>query len=646
MAEDSISRKEAQKFIDSKTDEIFERGMNAAYRDPDLAKDAGYVRREEVERAEARAKALYEFLDGLPAGCAPEESRRLDAGEEIKYTDRLHGLIGKAVFEDGSTEVIVHEIIKRGGGSLRPGDLVTERGKVLRSVLVRLYARADEELELYEEDESLPKPRARSYTPEQKLERARRMCAGWARIAGSADDPKGYASLTLDALMGRIGDYKDAVRRRGGVKNVYLNFEETLDALGIGEEELKRLVSTGEIRGFRDGLSMKFKVDDVVLIGKSYLTEDVEERLVEIGLSEPAGERQAQPVNAIPEPSLAPAAAPAPAEKKIKLGDTEYTLDAAKEEVRRLRYETKVAQGMKREAAGLEQCSDTELGVRGLREASEKTIGDFYSRARADHDKVTGRRTRTRESARPEGGRQEAMGDALGSGTVDEISGVYITRRDGRRLETINRGRALEALRTLGLKEIDSSEAQQSLSALSAAHEKKGRYLTDREVDSILLGVKERVEAQRAEARAARLAPAPVSPAPAAGIPAQSAPAPVGIPAPKPIPVIEISSAPAPEQPEPAEPQRPAEQFRAGATRRYEATQAAALAHLTRAAETPAGNTERTVAEPIGVEGQAEAMARTSGDAQKGTSRGFLYSVGERIAKNLFTERGGKPKKE
>ncbi|MDP3975972.1 MAG: hypothetical protein Q8P95_03575 [bacterium] len=43
----------------------------------------------------------------------------------------------------------------------------------------------------------------------------------------------------------------------------YMSFEDVLSELRIDEEELKKLVSQGELRGFRDGLSMKFNADDV-----------------------------------------------------------------------------------------------------------------------------------------------------------------------------------------------------------------------------------------------------------------------------------------------------------------------------------------------------------------------------------------------
>lgn len=53
----------------------------------------------------------------------------------------------------------------------------------------------------------------------------------------------------------------------------FLSFEEVLDELMIDEEELKRLISQGELRGFRDGMSMKFKRSDVMNLKQGRNTE-------------------------------------------------------------------------------------------------------------------------------------------------------------------------------------------------------------------------------------------------------------------------------------------------------------------------------------------------------------------------------------
>ena len=53
----------------------------------------------------------------------------------------------------------------------------------------------------------------------------------------------------------------------------YLSFEDVLAELQIDEDELKKLVSQGELRGFRDGRSMKFKFDDVMELKQGRETE-------------------------------------------------------------------------------------------------------------------------------------------------------------------------------------------------------------------------------------------------------------------------------------------------------------------------------------------------------------------------------------
>ena len=53
----------------------------------------------------------------------------------------------------------------------------------------------------------------------------------------------------------------------------FYTFEEVLRELQVDEEELKRLVSQGELRGFRDGASMKFRRDDVNKLRKGRETE-------------------------------------------------------------------------------------------------------------------------------------------------------------------------------------------------------------------------------------------------------------------------------------------------------------------------------------------------------------------------------------
>lgn len=50
-------------------------------------------------------------------------------------------------------------------------------------------------------------------------------------------------------------------------KEDFISFEKALRELKMRSEELKKLVSEGEIRAFRDGGSMKFRKEDVASLG-------------------------------------------------------------------------------------------------------------------------------------------------------------------------------------------------------------------------------------------------------------------------------------------------------------------------------------------------------------------------------------------
>lgn len=56
-----------------------------------------------------------------------------------------------------------------------------------------------------------------------------------------------------------------------GEQSEFVNFEEALRRLRVEEEELKKFVSEGEIRAFRDGQSMKFRREDVDAFAESLL---------------------------------------------------------------------------------------------------------------------------------------------------------------------------------------------------------------------------------------------------------------------------------------------------------------------------------------------------------------------------------------
>ena len=55
----------------------------------------------------------------------------------------------------------------------------------------------------------------------------------------------------------------------------FYNFDEALDQLNLKEEELKRLVSEGEIRAFREGDTMKLRRNDVEALRNELMGGDV-----------------------------------------------------------------------------------------------------------------------------------------------------------------------------------------------------------------------------------------------------------------------------------------------------------------------------------------------------------------------------------
>ncbi len=56
-------------------------------------------------------------------------------------------------------------------------------------------------------------------------------------------------------------------------KQEYYSFDKVLKELQIEEDELRRLVSEGEIRAFRDGEKMKFRPSDIDGLKKGRMTE-------------------------------------------------------------------------------------------------------------------------------------------------------------------------------------------------------------------------------------------------------------------------------------------------------------------------------------------------------------------------------------
>ena len=53
----------------------------------------------------------------------------------------------------------------------------------------------------------------------------------------------------------------------------YFSFDEVLGELDLSEDDLKRMVSEGELRAFRDENKMKFKREDVQHLRKGHVSE-------------------------------------------------------------------------------------------------------------------------------------------------------------------------------------------------------------------------------------------------------------------------------------------------------------------------------------------------------------------------------------
>ncbi len=78
---------------------------------------------------------------------------------------------------------------------------------------------------------------------------------------------------TSDGLKGTLASQEDPLPDFERRVSEYLTFEETLGALSLDEDGLKRLIFNGELRAHRDGRSMKFETDDVLNLKKG-LAED------------------------------------------------------------------------------------------------------------------------------------------------------------------------------------------------------------------------------------------------------------------------------------------------------------------------------------------------------------------------------------
>ena len=75
----------------------------------------------------------------------------------------------------------------------------------------------------------------------------------------------------------------------------FYDFDEALDRLGLEAEELKRLVSEGEIRAFRDGDSMRLRAEDVEGLRRgidegAFLEDDAEDMTEELVFEDGLGD--------------------------------------------------------------------------------------------------------------------------------------------------------------------------------------------------------------------------------------------------------------------------------------------------------------------------------------------------------------------
>src|SRR5258706_11601608 len=96
----------------------------------------------------------------------------------------------------------------------------------------------------------------------------------------------------------------------------YFSFEDVMRELELSEEDLKRMVSEGELRAFRDENKMKFKKDDVEHLKKGRITEPTiilpstpggtDETVLDLDINQEAASLRA------PEPPKARMPAPAP----------------------------------------------------------------------------------------------------------------------------------------------------------------------------------------------------------------------------------------------------------------------------------------------------------------------------------------------
>jgi hypothetical protein len=148
----------------------------------------------------------------------------------------------------------------------------------------------------------------------------------------------------------------------------YFSFEDVMKELEVSEEDLKRMVSEGELRAFRDENKMKFKKEDVENLKKGRITEPTiilpstpaggqDETVLDLDIQQETQSLKAESLEVQPEeePAPPPKRAPAPAE-------TSDDLDVKHEET---------VVGVESDETFIEEESDTGLTTEPLKLADE-----------------------------------------------------------------------------------------------------------------------------------------------------------------------------------------------------------------------------------------------------------------------------------
>lgn len=126
----------------------------------------------------------------------------------------------------------------------------------------------------------------------------------------------------------------------------YFSFEDVMGELELSEEDLKRMVSEGELRAFRDENKMKFKREDVDGLRKGRITEPTiilpstptgggDETLLDLDISEESDALADTAIGGMAPQTPTPAPMPSPVDQsnELVLDETELTLSDDEPEV-------------------------------------------------------------------------------------------------------------------------------------------------------------------------------------------------------------------------------------------------------------------------------------------------------------------------